>query len=210
MTREVFCAGVDEAGRGPLGGPVVAAAVILDPDRPIEGLGDSKALSKKSLARIAPLIREQAWVGIGIAEPEEIDRLNILQATMTAMRRAVCNLPLAPAHALIDGNKIPANLPCTAEAIIKGDAKVSSIGAASIIAKTMRDELMLIASLRFPGYGFEAHKGYPSAVHREALNREGPCPIHRMSYAPVRRAREFHCATNANHCGKLDSVLTPR
>jgi ribonuclease HII len=210
MTQNILCAGVDEAGRGPLGGPVVAAAVILDPDHPIEGLADSKTLSKNALARLAPVIRDHAWVGIGISEPDEIDRLNILQATMTAMKRAVDNLPLLPSHALIDGNKIPPNLPCPAEAIIKGDAKVRAIGAASIIAKTLRDELMIIASLRFPGYGFETHKGYPSAVHREALQRVGPCPIHRMSYAPVRIARELHCATNANHCGKLDSVLTPR
>ncbi len=183
-------AGVDEAGRGPLAGPVVAAAVILDPARPIAGLGDSKAISETRRAALAVQIRQFAWVGIGIAEPEEIDRLNILQATMTAMARAVRNLPLLPGHILIDGNRVPEDLPCSAQAIIKGDASEASIGAASIIAKTVRDALMLRAALRFPGYGFESHKGYPSATHRNALIALGPCPIHRFSYAPVRAALE--------------------
>tara|TARA_R110001606_G_scaffold28251_1_gene89732 strand:- start:2349 stop:2969 length:621 start_codon:yes stop_codon:yes gene_type:complete len=183
-------AGVDEAGRGPLAGPVVAAAVILDPARPVAGLGDSKAISEKRRTALALQIRQCAWVGVGIAEPEEIDRLNILQATMTAMARAVRNLPLTPGHVLIDGNRVPEGLPCSAEAIIKGDATEAAIGAASIIAKTVRDDLMLHAALRFPGYGFEAHKGYPSALHRNALIALGPCPIHRFSYAPVRAALE--------------------
>ena len=183
-------AGVDEAGRGPLAGPVVAAAVILDPARPVAGLGDSKAISEKRRTALALQIRQFAWVGVGIAEPEEIDRLNILQATMTAMARAVRNLPLMPGHILIDGNRVPEGLPCSAEAIIKGDASEAAIGAASIIAKTVRDDLMLRAALRFPGYGFEAHKGYPSALHRKALIALGPCPIHRFSYAPVRAALE--------------------
>lgn len=183
-------AGVDEAGRGPLAGPVVAAAVILDPARPVAGLGDSKAISEKRRTALALQIRQFAWVGVGIAEPEEIDRLNILQATMTAMARAVRNLPLTPGHVLIDGNRVPEGLPCSAEAIIKGDATEAAIGAASIIAKTVRDDLMLRAALRFPGYGFEAHKGYPSALHRNALITLGPCPIHRFSYAPVRAALE--------------------
>jgi ribonuclease HII len=183
-------AGVDEAGRGPLAGPVVAAAVILDPARPISGLGDSKVISEKRRASLALEIRQCAWVGVGIAEPEEIDRINILQATMTAMARAVRNLPLVPGHILIDGNRVPEGLPCSAEAIIKGDASEAAIGAASIIAKTVRDGLMLRAALRFPGYGFEGHKGYPSAVHRNALIALGPCPIHRFSYAPVRAALE--------------------
>ena len=183
-------AGVDEAGRGPLAGPVVAAAVILDPARPVAGLGDSKAISEKRRTALALQIRQFAWVGVGIAEPEEIDRLNILQATMTAMARAVRNLPLVPGHILIDGNRVPEGLPCSAEAIIKGDASEAAIGAASIIAKTVRDDLMLRAALRFPGYGFEAHKGYPSSLHRNALITLGPCPIHRFSYAPVRAALE--------------------
>jgi len=185
-------AGVDEAGRGPLAGPVVAAAVILDPARPIDGLGDSKAISGKRRTALAAQIRQRAWVGVGMAEPEEIDRINILQATMTAMARAVSNLPRVPDHVLIDGNRVPQGLPCSAEAIIKGDASEAAIGAASIIAKTLRDELMQRAALRFPGYGFEAHKGYPSAVHRKALIALGPCPIHRFSYAPVRSALEMH------------------
>jgi ribonuclease HII len=187
---QTWIAGVDEAGRGPLAGPVVAAAVILDPARPIAGLGDSKAISEKRRNSLAMQIRQFAWVGIGIAEPEEIDRLNILQATMTAMARAVRNLPRQPVHILIDGNRVPDGLPCPAEAIIRGDASEAAIGAASIIAKTVRDALMLRAALRFPGYGFEAHKGYPSAIHRGALLTLGPCPIHRFSYAPVRIARE--------------------
>ena len=187
---KTLIAGVDEAGRGPLAGPVVAAAVILDPARPIAGLGDSKVISEKRRASLAVQIRQCAWVGVGIAEPEEIDRINILQATMTAMARAVGNLPLAPGHVLIDGNRVPEGLPCSAEAIIKGDASEAAIGAASIIAKTVRDGLMLRAALRFPGYGFEGHKGYPSAIHRNALIALGPCPIHRFSYAPVRAALE--------------------
>ena len=187
---KTLIAGVDEAGRGPLAGPVVAAAVILDPARPIAGLGDSKVISEKRRASLAVQIRQCAWVGVGIAEPEEIDRINILQATMTAMARAVRNLPLVPGHILIDGNRVPEGLPCSAEAIIKGDASEAAIGAASIIAKTVRDGLMLRAALRFPGYGFEGHKGYPSATHRNALIALGPCPIHRFSYAPVRAALE--------------------
>ncbi|WP_417489592.1 ribonuclease HII [Maricaulis sp.] len=187
---QTLIAGVDEAGRGPLAGPVVAAAVILDPARPIIGLGDSKVISEKRRASLALQIRHCAWVGVGIAEPEEIDRLNILQATMTAMARAVRNLPRLPGHVLVDGNRVPEGLPCPAEAIIKGDASEAAIGAASIIAKTVRDGLMLHAALRFPGYGFEAHKGYPSAIHRNALIALGPCPIHRFSYAPVRAALE--------------------
>lgn len=197
----ILVAGVDEAGRGPLAGPVVAAAVILDPARPIDGLGDSKKISAAGRARLAPLIRERALVGVGIAEPEEIDRLNILHATMTAMRRAVLRLPVVPDHALIDGNRLPEGLPCPGETIVKGDAKEAAIGAASIIAKTVRDALMEAAARRFPGYGLEGHKGYPSPAHREALQTLGPCPIHRQSYEPVRLAGESRRFRNANHCG---------
>ncbi|WP_420828495.1 ribonuclease HII [Maricaulis parjimensis] len=203
-------AGVDEAGRGPLAGPVVTAAVILDPRNPIAGLGDSKALSARKREALALEIRQKAWVAFGIAEPAEIDRLNILHATMTAMARSVFRLPVIPDKVLIDGNRVPDALPCPAEAIVKGDAKEAVIGAASIMAKTMRDAMMLQAALRFPGYGFEGHKGYPSAAHREALMQLGPCPIHRMSYAPVRLAAESALSTDADACGKLDQGLTPR
>ncbi|MFT6463168.1 MAG: ribonuclease HII [Maricaulis maris] len=201
MGNTVRIAGVDEAGRGPLSGPVVAAAVILDPTRPITGLGDSKALSERRRRELFPLIRANAWVGIGIAEPAEIDRLNILHATMAAMRRAVARLPVRPTLVLVDGNRLPPGLPCPAEAIIKGDAKEACIGAASIIAKTVRDDLMEQAARRFPGYGFEGHKGYPSAAHKAALETSGACPIHRRSYAPVRAALESRFSTNANRCG---------
>lgn len=194
-------AGVDEAGRGPLAGPVVAAAVILDPARPITGLGDSKALSERRRRSLFPLIRANAWVGIGIAEPAEIDRLNILHATMMAMTRAVARLPVRPALVLVDGNRLPPDLPCPAEAIIKGDATEACIGAASIIAKTIRDDLMEQAARRFDAYGFEGHKGYPSAAHKTALAAAGASPIHRWTYAPVRAARESRFSTNANHCG---------
>ncbi|WP_083634965.1 ribonuclease HII [Maricaulis sp. W15] len=194
-------AGVDEAGRGPLAGPVVAAAVILDPARPIDGLGDSKALSEPRRLALYALIRERAWVGVGIAEPAEIDRLNILHATMAAMARAVGRLAVSPALVRVDGNRVPPGLPCPAEAIIKGDATDASIGAASIIAKTIRDALMTNAAQRFPGYGLAGHKGYPSPAHRAALNELGATPIHRRSYAPVRAALESRFSTDANRCG---------
>lgn len=194
-------AGVDEAGRGPLAGPVVTAAVILDPARPIEGLGDSKALTEARRRALVPLIRAHAWVGIGIAEPTEIDRLNILHATMSAMARAVARLPIRPDHVLIDGNRIPSGLPCPADAIVKGDASKACISAASIIAKTLRDDLMMNAAARFPGYGLDGHKGYPSPAHKQALRDLGVTPIHRRSYAPVRAALESRFSTDANQCG---------
>ena len=194
-------AGVDEAGRGPLAGPVVAAAVALDPERPIAGLGDSKSLSEKRRRLLFDEIMSRAHVGVGIAEPAEIDRLNILHATMAAMRRAVLGLDVAVAEIQIDGNRVPDDLPYPASAIVKGDAKIAAIGAASIIAKTLRDDLMILADARSPGYGFARHKGYPSPVHREALEQLGPCPIHRMSYAPVRKAHESRRTRDANHCG---------
>jgi len=199
---ETVLAGVDEAGRGPLAGPVVTAAVILDPARPIDGLADSKTLSAGRRAALAEQIRHAAWIGIGIAEPAEIDRLNILHATMTAMSRAVSRLPVRPGRVLIDGNRVPDGLPCQAEAMVKGDAREPAIAAASIIAKTLRDRLMLEAALRWPGYGFEGHKGYPSKAHRERLMALGPCPIHRMSYAPVRDARRpLEFSPDAPDCG---------
>lgn len=200
-TADFRLAGVDEAGRGPLAGPVVAAAVILDPRQPIEGLDDSKKLSARRRDALALEIRARALVGVGIAEPAEIDRLNILHATMAAMARAVSRLPLVPDRILIDGNRLPDGLPAPAEALVGGDASQAAIGAASIIAKTVRDRLMLAAAERYPGYGFEGHKGYPSAAHRAALMALGPCPIHRTSYAPVRAALAARLSTHAPPCG---------
>lgn len=182
-------AGVDEAGRGPWAGPVTAAAVILHPDRAIEGLTDSKKLSENKRDALAPLIRERAhaWC-VAHSSPEEIDRLNIREATFLAMRRAIEGLGLVPEHALIDGNALPSGLPCPAEAIVKGDLKEPAISAASILAKTVRDDLMKRLDRDHPDYGFARHKGYGTAAHAEALARLGPCPHHRMSFAPVRRA----------------------
>ena len=184
-------AGVDEAGRGPLAGPVIAAAVILDPARPIEGLGDSKALSEAARERLAPLIRAHAlaWA-LGSADRAEIDALNILQATLLAMRRAVLALPLRPEHVQVDGNRAPAlqDLPCTVETVVRGDATVAAIGAASILAKTHRDALMRALERSHPGYGFARHKGYGTAAHLAALRRLGPSSEHRLSFAPVRAA----------------------
>jgi ribonuclease HII len=183
-------AGVDEAGRGPLAGPVIAGAVILDPEKPIEGLRDSKRLSASRRDELYDQIRERAlaWA-VGRAEVEEIDRINILQATMLAMRRAVEALEPFAEHALIDGNRCP-DLSCTAQAIIKGDSKVQAISAASIVAKVTRDREMLELDRRYPGYGLAQHKGYPSKAHIEALESLGVTPVHRRSYAPVRRIIE--------------------
>ena len=180
--------GVDEAGRGPLAGPVVAAAVILDPARPIEGLRDSKALNSRQRAALAQRIREsaQGWA-IAEASVEEIDRLNILQATLLAMRRAVLLLPERPARALVDGNRAPV-LPCEVITLIRGDALEPCISAASILAKTERDAIMLRLHDRYPQYGFDVHKGYPTAEHRTALLRLGACEVHRRSFGPVRAA----------------------
>ena len=179
--------GVDEAGRGPLAGPVVAAAVILTPARIPEGLNDSKALSPKQRELLLNAIEKNAQIGIGIAEPEEIDRLNILGATLAAMRRAVLALPNLPEMALIDGNKLP-ELPCEAQTIVKGDSRSLSIAAASIVAKVTRDRLMVEAEARYTGYGLAGHKGYPTKVHMEAVNTIGASPIHRRSFKPVRLA----------------------
>lgn len=188
--HEIWLAGVDEVGRGPLAGPVVAAAVILDPERPIAGLADSKKLSKKRREQLFELIQQNAlaWA-IGRAEVEEIDQINILQASLLAMQRAVAQIEPLPRHALIDGNKCP-QLPCTAEAIIKGDIKVPAISAASILAKVVRDREMMEMDRLYPGYGFSGHKGYPSAQHLAALRLLGVSPIHRRSFAPVRKLLE--------------------
>lgn len=185
MTTPARIAGIDEAGRGPLAGPVVAAAVIFRSGQSVDGLGDSKALSESRREKLLPLIHAAAYVGVGIAEPEEIDRINILQATMVAMRRAILALSVCPDRALIDGNRVPPALGCDAEAIVGGDASVAEISAASIVAKTLRDDLMRRADARWPGYGFAAHKGYGTAAHMTAIARQGPCPIHRLSFAPI-------------------------
>ena len=181
-------AGVDEAGRGPLAGPVVAAAVILDDLHPVTGLADSKVLSPGKREKLFDEIRAKALACcIAEASVEEIDRLNILQATMLAMRRAVEGLRLVPAKVLVDGNRIPV-LKVPAEAIVKGDAKVQAISAASILAKVHRDRLCDTLHAEHPNYGFATHKGYPTPEHLAALQRLGPCPAHRRSYAPVREA----------------------
>ncbi len=183
----LLIAGVDEVGRGPLAGPVVAAAVILDPQRPIAGLADSKTLTEKRREVLAVQIREQAlcW-SLGRAEVEEIDRLNILQASLLAMRRAVESLHPAAEHALVDGNRCP-QLLCSAEAIVGGDKSVPEISAASIIAKVARDHEMIRLDRQFPGYGFARHKGYPTQRHIEALQRMGATAIHRRTFRPVRK-----------------------
>ena len=184
-------AGVDEAGRGPLAGPVVVAAVILDPARPIEGLNDSKKLTEKRREALFPLIIERALAHrIEFVEPDEIDELNILQATLTGMQRALCALTPAAQFARIDGNRLPRNLPCAAEAIVGGDALDPAIMAASILAKVSRDRMMVALHAEYPQYGFDQHKGYPAPSHLAALQQHGPCPHHRRSYAPVMRALE--------------------
>lgn len=181
-------AGVDEAGRGPLAGPVVAAAVILDETQPIIGLNDSKKLSATRRDRLYDEIRARALCcSVAMASVEEIDRLNILQATMLAMRRAVDGLRLKPRLVLVDGNRLPV-LDVRAEAIVQGDAKVQAISAASILAKVTRDRGLDELHERYPHYGFDQHKGYGTAHHLEALRRWGPCPAHRRSFAPVAEA----------------------
>ncbi len=184
-------AGVDEAGRGPLAGPVVAAAVILDRRRRIRGLADSKVLSAAERARLAPIIRGRALAfGIGWADRDEIDSLNIFQATMLAMRRALLALPVAPTHVRIDGNRCPdlRDLPfgCTFEAIVGGDARVAAISAASILAKTCRDAMMQALDACYPGFELAIHKGYCTPAHLDALRDRVPSPLHRRSFSPVR------------------------
>jgi len=183
---QAWVCGVDEAGRGPLVGSVVAAAVILDPARPIVGLADSKKLRPAVRERLALEIREKAiaW-SVAEASAQEIDQINILQATMLAMRRAVEGLQILPTHALIDGNRIPPGLPCSADAIVKGDAKEPAISAASILAKTVRDAQMVLLDAHYPQYGFAQHMGYPTPVHLAALKLHGPITEHRRSFGPV-------------------------
>ncbi len=179
--------GIDEAGRGPLAGPVVAAAVILDPARPIAGLNDSKKLSEKKRDALAVAIHQNAlaWC-VAEATVEEIDRLNILHATMLAMQRAVAGLSIKPESALVDGNRCP-RLDIPAEAVVKGDGKIASIAAASILAKTVRDAGMLALHAKYPQYGFDRHMGYPTAAHFAALETHGASPVHRTSFGPVAR-----------------------
>ena len=179
--------GVDEAGRGPLAGPVVAAAVILDPNNPIDGLNDSKKLSARRRERLKAEIcaKALAWA-VAEASVEEIDAINILHASMLAMQRAVDALSVTPARALIDGNRCP-KLACEVEAVVGGDGKIEAIAAASILAKTTRDAGMSDLHLRYPQYGFDRHMGYPTALHLQALREHGPSPVHRRSFSPVRQ-----------------------
>lgn len=185
----LFC-GADEAGRGPIAGPVFAAAVILDPDHPIDGLKDSKKLSEHRRDELALEIKQyaKAWA-IAECSIEEIDELNILHASMLAMKRAIESLAIRPELALIDGNRCP-KLAIAAKAIVKGDDKVPAISAASILAKTARDTVMLDLHRQYPEYGFDRHKGYPTAYHLEQLSIHGVSPVHRKTYAPVRKILE--------------------
>lgn len=182
-------AGVDEAGRGPLAGPLAVAAVILDQDHPIEGLDDSKKLSpaRRETLYAHIVASARAW-SVVLVEVEEIDRINILQATLAGMSRAVRTLRVAAEEAWIDGNQLPRDLPCPGRTIVGGDALEPAISAASIIAKVTRDRLMTALDAAWPGYGFALHKGYATRLHLEALERLGPCPLHRHSFAPVHAA----------------------
>ncbi|MCV2403801.1 ribonuclease HII [Marinomonas sp. C2222] len=184
-------AGTDEAGRGPLAGDVVAAAVILDPNKPIAGLADSKKLSEKKREALFVEIKEKALsYAIASASVEEIDEINILHASMLAMSRAVAALDIQPEHVLVDGNRIPTNLACSAEAVVKGDARQEAISAASILAKVTRDNEIVALAEQYPEYGFEKHKGYPTAVHLEAIRQYGITPLHRRSFGPVKKIIE--------------------
>lgn len=188
---ETLVAGVDEVGRGPLCGPVVTAAVILDPNKPIIGLNDSKKLSENKRNLLFDEIKQKAlaW-SIARAEVSEIDEINILQATLLAMKRAIESLSIEPKLALIDGNRCPnTSVPC--KAVIQGDSSVPAIAAASILAKVSRDREMIALDKEFPGYGIASHKGYPTPVHLAALKQLGPTPIHRQSFSPVKLASEL-------------------
>jgi len=189
MAEPLIC-GVDEAGRGPLAGPVYAAAVVLDPARPIAGLADSKILSERRRIVLSQSIRNCAiaWA-IGSASVDEIDRMNILQASLLAMQRAIGRLKLIPSEILVDGLYCPA-VAMPIRAIVGGDATVAAISAASILAKTERDAEMLRLDRQFPNYGFARHKGYPTPAHLRAMHSHGPCEVHRRSFAPVRRLLE--------------------
>ncbi|MEL0611740.1 ribonuclease HII [Marinomonas arenicola] len=184
-------AGADEAGRGPLAGEVVAAAVILDPNKPIAGLADSKKLTEKKREALFVEIQEKALAyAVASASIEEIDQLNILHASMLAMSRAVNQLSVRAEHVLIDGNRVPKDLPCPAEAVVKGDARHAAISAASILAKVTRDRDIVKMAAQYPQYGFEKHKGYPTAQHLAALELYGITPIHRRTFGPVKKFLE--------------------
>ncbi|HET7202921.1 MAG TPA: ribonuclease HII [Steroidobacteraceae bacterium] len=190
LRRHGLTAGIDEAGRGPLAGPVVAAAVILDRRRPIRGIADSKALCPEVREELSLKIRERCIAfGLGWSDPCEIDAINILQATMLAMRRALLALRWPPVHVIVDGDRCPnlsgLSIECSIEAVVDGDANVGCVGAASIVAKVARDQYMRELCGRYPGYGFSAHKGYGTPEHLDALRRLGPSPVHRRSFAPV-------------------------
>jgi ribonuclease HII len=193
LRRQGLTAGIDEAGRGPLAGPVVAAAVILDRKRHIRGIADSKALTPEVREELAFKIRARsvAW-GLGWADAAEIDALNILQATMLAMRRAMLSLHCCPAHVIVDGDRCPdlrgLSIDCSIEAVVAGDATISCVGAASILAKVARDQFMRELAECYPGYGLDGHKGYSTPEHLAALQRLGPSPVHRRSFAPVQFA----------------------
>lgn len=180
-----FVAGVDEVGRGPWAGPVTAAAVILDPKAIPEGLNDSKKLTARKRDVLFDVILKTAEVGVGHASVEEIDQINILNATYLAMRRAIQTLPQSPGHLLIDGNRLPPDLPCGAETLVKGDSRSCSIAAASIVAKVTRDRMMVALSQQFPGYGWETNAGYGTKQHIDALNTLGVTPHHRRSFKPI-------------------------
>ena len=187
MMRRTVLAGVDEAGRGPLAGPVMAAAVVLDPRWPVHGLADSKVLTSRVRERLAAAIRASASsFAVASASVEEIEELDILRASLLAMRRAVESLSLPPTRVLVDGNRAP-DLDCEVRCIVSGDALVPEISAASIIAKVARDRAMLVLDRHYPEYGFASHKGYPTRAHRLALEHHGPCPAHRRTFGPVRR-----------------------
>jgi ribonuclease HII len=187
---DTIVAGVDEAGRGPLAGPVVAAAVVLSAAYSIDGLADSKTLSASRREALATQVRAHAtaWA-LGMASVEEIDRLNILQATLLAMQRAVQGLAMTPDLVLVDGNRAP-RLSCPVRTVVRGDALIKSISAASILAKVARDAILQHLDGEYPGYGFAVHKGYPTAAHQRALEALGPSPVHRRSFGPVRRLLE--------------------
>ncbi len=196
MTPAHGFAGVDEAGRGPLAGPLLVAAVVLDPEHPIAGIDDSKRLTATRRDQLfEQIVRAALDWRIEAISAAEIDQLNILQATLLGMRRCLQGLREAPRLALIDGNRLPLDLPCPARAVVGGDALEPAISAASILAKVSRDRLLVALGQRYPEYGFALHKGYPTAAHLAALRRHGPCPEHRRSYAPVRQqlALDFNC-----------------
>lgn len=208
FTRATRVCGVDEAGRGPLAGPVYAAAVILDPERPIRGLRDSKLLPAATRERLADRIREKstAW-SIAFASVEEIDTINILQASLLAMRRAVEGLSVEPGHVLVDGNQLP-KLAHTCEAVVQGDAKVAAIAAASILAKTARDALMRSLHDEHPQYGFDQHVGYATRRHLASLAEHGASAIHRRSFAPVRAAIEARLAGTPLSIESIESIAS--